>query len=343
MGVEEKELSGIGELVDLASERFGGRAVVANDEFFAPKENLLKAGAAVFIPDRFTDKGKWMDGWETRRRREPGNDWVIIKLGRPGMIRAINVDTSHFNGNQPESCVVDGAEFAGDPSVSALSEIDAWTAITERTALGPGSPHKFPVIPGAAARRFTHVRLRIFPDGGVARLRVYGEVVPDWAALTRGGLVDLAGAENGGLVAACNDMHFGSRHNLIMPGRAAHMGDGWETRRKRGLKGGEFDWCVVRLGQRGTIRRVEVDTNHFKGNFPESCMLEVCDAPGQRELDAATWTVLLPRTRLKADTQHVFETELVPGGFVNATHARLSIFPDGGVSRLRLWGTVARP
>jgi allantoicase len=341
MGVEEKELSRLEDLVDLASERLGGRAVVANDEFFAPKENLLKAGAAVFIPDKFTDKGKWMDGWETRRRREPGNDWVIVKLGRPGMIRALNVDTSHFKGNQPESCVVDGAELAGDPPASALSGIDAWTPITERTALGPGAPHRVPVVPGVAGRRFTHVRLRIFPDGGVARLRVYGEVVPDWAALGGGGLVDLAGADNGGLVTACNDMHFGSRHNLIMPGRATNMGDGWETRRKRGLKGGEFDWCIVRLGHRGLIRRVEVDTNHFKGNFPESCMLEVCDAPVQP--DAAAWTVLLPRTRLKGDTQHMFETELDPGGLVNATHARLSIFPDGGVSRLRLWGTVTSP
>src|SRR5262245_46309868 len=158
MGAAEKELSGFDELVDLASERLGGRAVVANDEFFAPKENLVKAAAPVFIPEKFTDKGKWMDGWETRRRREPGHDWVIIKLGRPGVIRALNVDTSHFNGNQPESCVVDGAELAGDPTAAALSESNAWTPITERTALGPGSPHKVPVIASTAGRRFTHIR-----------------------------------------------------------------------------------------------------------------------------------------------------------------------------------------
>src|SRR6185295_16587870 len=192
-----------------------------------------------------------------------------------------------------------------------------WMEIVARTSLNPSSEHYIVVRSEALGKRFTHLRLNIFPDGGVARFRVHGEVLLDWKAIAaRNEPVDLAAAENGGLVIACNDMHFGSRHNLVMPGRALNMGDGWETRRKRGLKGGEHDWAIVRLGQRGTISKIEVDTNHFKGNFPESCMIEVCDAGGYAgagsQFDQATaqWTVILPRTKLKADTRHFFEKEL---------------------------------
>jgi len=338
------------DLIDLVSQRLGGRAIVANDEFFAPKENLLKPGRAIFIPDKFTEFGKWMDGWESRRRREPGHDWCIIALGRPGAIRGVNVDTGHFKGNQPEACIVEASEIEDDPNSAALTVPGVvWTPVIARTVLKPDSEHLIDVLPEAKGRRFTHVRLNIYPDGGVARLRVHGQVLPDWKALA-GQEIDLAAAENAGLVIAANDMHFGSRHNLIMPGRAVNMGDGWETRRRRGPLDGRCDWCIVRLGHRGVIRRVEVDTNHFKGNFPESCLIEVCDAPaGMLEIDAAfdggagavKWSVLLPRTKLKADTRHYFETELENAGAAS-THARLSIFPDGGVSRLRMWGTVSK-
>lgn len=345
MGQAETGVSNFADLIDLASERLGGRALVANDEFFAPKENLLKPGRAIFIPGKFTEFGKWMDGWETRRRREPGHDWCIVALGRPGRIHGLNVDTGHFKGNQPESCIVEAAEIDGNPTTDALTSPQVqWTPIIARTTLNPDSEHLIGVLPEARSRRFTHLRLNIYPDGGVARLRAHGEVLPDWKSVAaRGELVDLAAAENAGLVIACNDMHFGSRHNLVMPGRAENMGDGWETRRRRGPG---FDWCIVRLGHRGTIRKLEVDTNHFKGNFPESCMIEVCDVPGgvsdAFDPAAAKWSVLLPRTKLKADTRHYFEHELdKTANNGPCTHARLSIYPDGGVSRLRLWGVVA--
>ena len=351
MGQADTHMSTFADLIDLASERLGGKALVASDEFFAGKENLLKPGRAVFIPDKYTDMGKWMDGWESRRKRTPGHDWCIIALGRPGLIRGVNVDTGHFKGNQPESCTVEAAELAGTPDIATLTSATlAWSEVIGRTTLNPDSEHLIAAATAAAGRRFTHVRLNIFPDGGVARFRVHGEVLPDWKALAATGEpVDLAAAENAGLVIACNDMHFGSRHNLIMPGRAANMGDGWETRRKRGLKGGEFDWCIVRLGHRGTIRRVEVDTNHFKGNFPESCRIEVCDAPPAPadratvlDLDRAQWVELLPRTKLRADTRHFYEAELDKSAASRpCTHARLSMYPDGGISRLRLWGTIA--
>lgn len=345
MGETGTSVNGLTELMDLASERLGGQALAASDDFFAGKENLLKAERPVFIAGKFTDRGKWMDGWESRRKRTPGHDWCIVALGTPGVVRGFNIDTSHFNGNQPEACTVEAAELtAGAGKAEAMADGVKWLEILGRTALGPTREHVVAASEVASGRRVTHVRLNIFPDGGVARLRVYGDVAGDWGALAReSGEIELSSARVGGLVVAANDMHFGSRHNLVMPDRAVNMGDGWETRRKRGLtwKNGraeEHDWAVVRLGHRGSIGMVEVDTNHFKGNYPESCRVEACDLGGGDALERAEWRELLPRTPLAADTRHTFRTELVGANGAAWTHVRLSIYPDGGVSRLRIWG-----
>jgi allantoicase len=325
------------DLLDLAAEKVGGRALLANDEFFAPKENLLKPGRGIFIPDKYTEFGKWMDGWETRRKRVPGYDWCILKLGIPGLIRGFDVDTNHFTGNFPESCSIDACEVEGDPSPEVLAgEGTKWTEILPRSRLRGGSRNLFPAF---SERRWTHVRLNIYPDGGVARFRVHGEVRPDRERLLRaGGLVDLAAAENGGTVVAANDAYFGPRDNLIHPGRAATMGEGWETRRKR-VPG--FDWIVVKLALPGSLRQVEVDTNHFKGNYPDRCSLEgvylketvhdFANAPH------VTWREILPQTKLQAHHRHFFEAAHLrdAGPF---THVRLCIYPDGGISRLRLHG-----
>ncbi len=326
------------ELIDLASERVGGKVLVANDEFFAPKENLLKPSKPIFIESKYTDVGKWMDGWETRRRRTPGFDWCVIRLGLPGMIRGVGVDTSHFKGNYPEQCSLEACALDGNTSVEQLTRPETeWTEILLKSNLRGDSENRFSI---QNTRRFTHVRFNIFPDGGVARLRVYGEVVPDWTKLGRDAQIDLAAVENGGLVLACSNMFFGSRHNLIMPGRAANMSDGWETRRRRGPG---HDWVIIKLGTSGFIRRVEVDTSHFKGNFPESCSLEACAAPDvvveKVELVDVEWAEVLPRTKLQADTRHFFEKEIKDAG--RMTHVRFNIFPDGGVARLRILGTVS--
>jgi allantoicase len=324
-------------LVDLAAERLGGAVLYANDDFFAPKENLLKAGAPVFVEGKYTERGKWMDGWESRRRRTPGFDWCLIRLGLAGRVRGVVVDTSFFRGNYPEACSLEACASEGNPTVADLTdEATEWVEILPRSRLRGDSINPFAA---ASDERFTHLRFKIYPDGGVARLRAHGEVLPDWDRIKRaGGLVDLAAVENGGLVVATSDEFFGGRHNLIMPGRASDMSDGWETKRRRGPG---HDWCVVRLGTVGTIRRVEVDTAHFKGNFPESCSLEVAraEAEGDAALDSLQWRELLPRARLQAHARHSYEDELKDAGA--ATHARFRIYPDGGVSRLRLYGNVS--
>jgi allantoicase len=328
------------EYIDLAAERLGGRVLAANDEFFAPKENLLKAAAPVWIEGKYTDVGKWMDGWETRRRRTPGYDWCIVKLGLPGVIHGVVVDTSYFKGNFPEHCELESCAVDGDPGLAQLEDhTTKWNTMLKKSPLAGDTRNPFPLTPSS---RVTHLRFKIYPDGGVARLRVHGEAVPDWPALRRaGGEIDLAAVEHGGWVIISSDMFFGSRNNLILPGRSTGMDDGWETRRRRGPG---HDWCIVRLGAAGKVSRIEVDTSHFKGNFPESCSLEVCAAPRDLidpgALDALPWKEILARTKLQADSMHIYEKELLDARAV--THARFHIYPDGGVARLRIFGTPAK-
>lgn len=329
------------DLIDLASEKVGGKTLATNDDFFAPMENLLKSTPPVFIPDQYTEFGKWMDGWESRRKRNlgPGNDhdWCIVELGLPGIIHGLNVDTAFFVGNYPEYCSIDACSSASPPTSQTV-----WTEILPKSKLLGGTQNLFPVTSRA---RWTHLRFRIFPDGGVARLRVHGEVLPDLSALKREKQVDLAAAANGAVVVTCNDSFFGPKDNLILPGRARTMGEGWETRRKRGPGN---DWIVVRLAATGTLSKIEVDTHHFKGNFPESCSIDGLIHPARdliasdiRDRKDLPWQEVLPRTQLRADTCHAFEMELLKSiGQTRFDYLRLNIFPDGGVSRLRVFGRV---
>jgi len=322
-------------LIDLASSRSGGRALLASDEFFAPKTNLLKPGRGVFIEGKYTSRGKWMDGWETRRRRTPGFDWCIIQLGVPGEIESVTVDTHHFKGNHPEACSLTAAELSSAPKPPVLKKsAERWSEILSRSPLHPDAENEF-VIRGS--ERCTHVRLLIYPDGGVARLRVWGEARPDWERLRgRKGASDLVAIEHGGVPLAASDEFFSEPINLLMPGPSADVGDGWETRRRRGPGN---DWVIVRLGARGSINEVVVDTTHFKGNFPESCRLEACDAtdlaPGAIPDERVQWREVVPRTRLGPDRRHRFKAV---GRSGPVTHVRFSIFPDGGVARLRVLG-----
>ena len=323
-------------LPDLASARLGGRAVVANDEFFAPKENLVLDAAPVFDPARYTDRGKWMDGWETRRRREPGHDWCVVRLGAPGVVRGVVVDTAHFRGNHPRGAFLDASRLATEPE--RWEDVE-WSPLVPESTLAGDARNSFAVSDGGP---WTHVRLSILPDGGVARLRVHGEAAPDWALLSRterAGDVEVASIPRGGVVIACSDEFFGAPNHLLLPDESEGMWDGWETRRRRDSG---HDWVIVRLGHRVRIERVEVDTRHFKGNYPGSASVEGIRATdgASEDLtgDDAAWREVVPRRPLRPDVAHILEPpELSP---TEATHVRLSIFPDGGVARLRVRGTL---
>ncbi len=320
-------------LVDLASERLGAAVIAASDEFFAPKDNLIRVDPPRYRAGDYTERGKWMDGWETRRRRQPGADWCIVRLGAPGIVRGVDVETTFFTGNSPESCAVAVCD-ATSPAPPGALDGAAWTDILPNTPLASDAHNLFETKGAPPA---THLRLRIVPDGGVARLRVYGEVAPDWTRLRRRGDVDLAAVEHGGVVVACSDMFYGSRHNLIMPGDARDMGDGWETKRRRGPG---HDWTIVRLGAPGVIRRIEVDTTHFKGNAPAACSVEGCSAAFGADLlvGAAEWREIVEATPLQPDARHRFEDNVRGVGAVACV--RLNIFPDGGVARLRVFGRL---
>lgn len=335
-------------LVDLASQAMGGEALYCSDDFFAEMHNLLKPGKAVFLPDEYTEKGKWMDGWESGRTRRASalqdRDECIVRLGVHGRVRVVDVDTSFFLGNHPPFASLHGLRAPWATSVDALRGA-TWTEILPQSPLRPGSSNVFAID---AADTFSHVKLVIYPDGGVARLRVWGDVDPK-ADVPRlvddetkphvpDGVIDLAGLRNGGRALACSDMFFGSMQNLILPGRAPNMGSGWETRRRRSP--GE-DWILLQLACPGTLETVELDTNHFKGNYPDDAKLEGAFAPGARITDLladpSKWATILDRVALGPSERKFFRL----GGKGPFSHLRLTVYPDGGVSRLRAWGRPA--
>lgn len=328
------------ELVDLASRALGAGVVATNEDTFADAENLLVARPAEFRPHTFGHKGQIMDGWESKRRRgvsaeqphptDEDHDWTIVRLGAAGVIRGLIVDTAHFTGNYPESASVEAAAVPGHPSPEELGEA-AWVEILPRTPLRGDTAHEFEVADGT---RYTHVRLNIFPDGGVARLRVHGEVLPDPRELD-GLTFDLAAQEYGGVAEAASDRYFSSPHNLNAPGRASVMGEGWETRRRRDKAN---DWVRIALAGGGEVLAAEVDTTHFVANAPGWADLVGYDASagGDPSTDPDGWFTVLPRTRLQPDTRHRFRLDL--GRPV--THVRINVYPDGGLARLRLTGRL---
>jgi allantoicase len=312
-------------LPDLASRRVGGSVLAASNELFAERENLIKPEAPSYDTYTFGHKGQVYDGWETRRRREPGNDWALVRLGIPGVIRGVIVDTAFFRGNYPPEVSVEAAGFEGYPTTAQLLEAD-WVTIVPRSAVKGDSLNEFDV---KATARFTHVRLVMYPDGGIARLRVHGEPVPDPRFLAESDL-DLAGLANGGWITGCSNMFYSSPSNLIAPGQARVMGEGWETARRRDDGN---DWVEVKLAGPGVVRHAEIDTSYFLGNAPGWASLSGWNT----RTEEMTLIELMPKTRLLPDTVHVFR--LAPHDEV--THVRIDVYPDGGMARLRLRGTLA--
>jgi allantoicase len=320
--------------INLASHGLGAKAIFATDEFFAPLERMLLDSDPIFIEGKFDDHGKWMDGWESRRRRGGGHDHAIIKLAGAGRIIGFNVDTSHFTGNYAPAVMIEAASFKGN----VPDEDTRWVPILHHKALGPSSHHYFKCD---SFESWTHLRVNIYPDGGIARLRVFG--IPELATADAKGEIDLAASLNGGRMLAFSDAHYGDYTRLLAPGRGVNMGDGWETRRRREPG---YDWCIIALGARGTIQKVLVDTAHFKGNFPDTVSIQAADMRAFGDgltdaliTDAMFWEELMPRQKLGPDAEHTFRDALRDLGPV--THVRVNIHPDGGISRLRLFGTTA--
>lgn len=319
--------------IDLAQPRLGSEVVFATDDFFADKARLIDPADPVFIDGKFDDNGKWMDGWESRRKRSTGYDYSVIRFGVPGFIVGVDIDTSHFTGNFPP-----GASLEACVSNQVIPDQSDWVVIHASVKL-EGNCHHYLDIQNQQI--YTHLRLNIYPDGGIARLRVYGNIKPDLSVSDPSELIDLLAMENGGRAIACNDEHFGSMHNLNAPGRGINMGDGWETARRR-VPGN--DWAILALGCPGVVEKIEIDTAHFKGNYPDRVSIQAAYVHGGVTDSIITeslfWKNLLPEQALEMDKQHYF-IDLNPG-VTAITHIRLNIFPDGGISRVRLLGFVSR-
>lgn len=358
---------------DLAARRLGGQALSCSNDFFAEMENLLKAETPIFQPGVFTERGQIMDGWESRRRRflPDGNsddglqyDWCIIKLGAQGIIRGINANTAHFLGNAPQQVSLEACNIKGEPT-----DDTEWTQLIDRTPVNPGCDNLIDVetTHSEANQVWTHVRFNMFPDGGVARLNIYGEVIADHHWFLAGEPLDLAYIKNGARPVACSDMFFSAPENILMPERGANMGDGWETKRRRSIGDVEVDrgndWLILQLATRGNIEKILIDTCHFKGNYPNAFALEGAvltaeqvankealtadshldarfDKTGGTDQLGITWTPIIQRTALFSDREHTFKDEITAQEH-SFTHVRLKMFPDGGISRIRLWGFPA--
>lgn len=317
--------------IDLASRWLGGSVIAASDESFGEKENLLTPTPANFVPGRYNYRGEIVDGWETRRRREGGHDWALIRLGCPGVITSVDVDTHFFTGNFPEHCLIEACGVEGYPSSKELlSDSTEWITIVPRSALKGDTHNIFQV---SDTRRFTHLRLSAYPDGGIARLRVRGQAMPD-PRLLDGLTIDLASQDHGGVLVASSDGFYSSASNLNRPDKARTMGEGWETRRRRD---DGHDFAVFRLAFPMRVRLIEVDTAHFKYNASGAAAVSGCTWHDGVPVDAADWRPLLPKTTLQPDTRHVFP-QAEPSQVISAV--KFDVFPDGGISRLRVWGEI---
>ena len=310
---------------NLADPRLGAEVIAASDDFFAAKENLINPAPPVFIPDKFTPQGKWMDGWESRRRRNDGYDWCTLRLGVAARLFAINIDTSHFTGNYPHAASVD-ASAAVSPGE------DDWQPLLKTATLSPSQNHWFEL---GGSEVWRCLRLNIYPDGGVARLRVHGRAIITPAGQEE---IDCAALSNGGRVIAASNHHFGLPQNMLMPGRGINMGDGWETHRRREPG---YEWAIIELGCPCQVRSVIVDTAHFKGNYPHKCSLQAATVTFGTDRSiipqSIFWPALLTPMSLSADAEHDFRADITPSQ-TPSTHVRFNIHPDGGVSRLRIIG-----
>ena len=321
-------------LIDLAQSRLGSKIVYKTDEFFAPAKRIINPWPPVFKEGVFDKHGKWMDGWETKRKRNKGHDYLILKLGRPGKIHKVDIDTSYFNGNQPSKVSLDACY-----SKNILPNKNSrWINILKKKSTKPNSHHFFNIKNKSI---FTHIKLNIYPDGGVARIRIYGKVELKNVNF-RNKLINLSSMLNGASIVGCNNEHFGRAENILAPGKSKNMGDGWETRRSRGKN---FDWLIIKFGRTGTINKIEIDTHHFKGNYPDKCTVQAAYISKKISnysivKKSNKWKSLLNKVKLKANKKHSFNNRTMKKNKIN--FIKINIYPDGGISRIRAFGKVTK-
>ena len=316
-----------GKMINLAEPRLGSKVVFKTDDFFASANRIINPNPPIFKEGVFDRHGKWMDGWETRRRRRKGFDYLIIKLGRPGKIFNVDIDTTHFSGNQPMQA-----------SLEASHNRKKWITILSKKKLGPNKNHNFKINNKAT---FTHIKLNIYPDGGVARLRIYGKV--EMKNVNFGNkVINFSSMLNGASIVGCNNEHFGRAENILAPGKGKNMGDGWETRRSRGKN---FDWLIIKFSRPGTINKIEIDTHHFKGNYPDRCSVQATYIHKKISnylivKKSNKWKSLLNKVKLYANKKHSFNNKTMQKNKINLI--RINIYPDGGISRIRTFGKVIK-
>ena len=320
-------------MINLANPRIGSKIIFKTDDFFAAAHRILNIDAPVFKDGLFDKHGKWMDGWETRRRRSKGFDYLILKLGKPGKIFDIDIDTTHFNGNQPTHASVEGCFSRTKPNKKTK-----WTRLLGKKKLGPNKNHG---LKSQNKSIFNYIKLNIFPDGGVARLRLYGKIEMEKNILNYKN-INLTSVLNGASIVGCNNEHFGRAENIIAPGKGKNMGDGWETRRSRGKN---FDWLIIKFGKPGLIKKLEIDTHHFKGNYPDTCSIQTANISKNLSNklivnNSKNWKFILNKSKLSANKKHVFKKFLIKRNKEN--YLKINIHPDGGISRIRAFGNFVK-
>ncbi|KAF7732583.1 Allantoicase [Apophysomyces ossiformis] len=323
---EQLSESPLAQCVDLASAALGSSIVAVTDEFFAPASNMIKPEPPIHCPGRFVDTGAWMDGWESKRHN-PTYDWAVIKLGFAGSFRGFDIDTHYFTGNQAPAASVEAAFV---PEGDALAKDVQWTEILPKVDLPPSCHNVFVLEKETAV--YTHLRLNNIPDGGIARFRAYGNVSPIWPK-DNSKIIDLAFVGNGGRAVEVSNQHYTPGSNLLLPGRGQNMGDGWETKRSRVPN--HSDHVVIRLGHKGHLLKAEIDTSHYKGNYPNKIVLKATTSDKEVPDASAEWITLIEPSSVGPHDQFYFD---LPHTDKTFTHAKIIIVPDGGLKRVRLYG-----
>ena len=302
--------------IDLASDRLRGYVLASSDQACTSHVGLLGSNAP-------NSEG----GWRTRRRRDTGHDWAILRLGVPGILESLELETDD---DRPTHILLEGCSA---PHTCPVDKLKDWETLVSKSVLEDSSSHRFAITSG---KRYTHLRLSIFPDGSITRLRALGHPVPAWMAPGGAppGSLDLAAVANGAELNDWSDSRSGVPTSLIYPGSRSDKTPGWTTRRRR--QSGH-EWVTIRLGAAGRVVGVTFDTEGLEGDIPAKVSLEGSSAekvPAEGE-----WQGVLPAVPALPNTEHHFSAEVEDNSDIR--WVRLKLHPDGGMTRLRVWGELS--